>query len=70
MITEQDVIDYMNSRTWFNVGIQYKHDNEFRDTFVRAQTIQDAIKRFEEMSDDPIIDVFLFDQDTVEEWKK
>ena len=62
----QQLIDYKNKKTWFNVGFNYFHDSEIRTTFIRAKTVDDAINRFRELTDDEILNVWLFDWEDIE----
>lgn len=65
-MTEQQAIDYKNKKTWFCIGLQYFHENSVRTAYFRGRRVQDAIRRFEELSQDPadmIFNVWLFDDE-------
>lgn len=68
IVLAQDILEYAKHKKWFNAGITYLHENEVRTSYFRAQVIEDAIKQFKKVSDDKIIQAFLFDAEDVTEW--
>ena len=66
-MTEEQVINYWNKHEWFTVGICYRHDDELRTSYFRAKSVQQAITRFNEVTNDPILNVWLFDDEDVNE---
>ena len=67
MITEE-ILEYAKHKKWFNAGITHIHNNELRTAYFRVQTLEDAIKRFTEVSNEKIIQAFLFDTEDVMSW--
>lgn len=61
-MNDQQIINYWNNHKWFTVGICYRHINELRTAYFRANSIQQAIIRFNEVSNEPILKVWLFDE--------
>lgn len=64
-MTEQQVINYWDNHKWFSVGICFRHEDELRTAYFRAESVQQAIKQFDKVTNDPILNVWLFDDEDV-----